>query len=176
MSSGNSTRQITLMAALAALGVAASFIGNIPLPFLATKVYPFKALLNVLGAVLLGPWQAAGVALVVAVLRISLSTGTILAIPGGICGALLAGYLVRWTGRWWTALFGELVGTGLVAALIAYPIAVYLLGRNVAALAYVVPFATASLVGVVLAAVAVPVLLRVPALAGRAAAQLRRGA
>ncbi len=48
-------------------------------------------------------------------------------------------------GRWWTALFGELVGTGLVAALIAYP-------------------------------VAVPVLLRVPALAGRAAAQLRRGA
>jgi len=176
MPTRDATRQITLMAVLAALGIAASFLGNVPLPFLATKVYPFQALLNVLAAVLLGPWQAVAVALVVGVLRISMATGTVFAIPGGIFGALLAGYLVRWTGRWWTALLGELIGTGLVAALVAYPIAVYMLGKKVAALAYVVPFATASLSGVVLAAVLTPILLRVPAIAGRLPSAQRRGA
>lgn len=172
----SSTRRLALMAVLAALGVAASFITNIPIPLLGTKVYPFQALINVLGAVLLGPWEAAGVALVVALVRITLGTGSILAIPGSIIGALLAGCLVLWTGRWWTALLGELVGTGLIAALVAYPVGVYILHKKVAAFAYVVPFSLASLSGVVLAAVITPLLLRVPAIGSRAPAARRHSA
>lgn len=161
-------RRLVLMAMLAALGVA--FASVFHLPLLGSKVFPGQALINVIAAALLGPWEAAGIALVVAVLRIALGTGTPLAIPGGLFGALLAGYLVRWTGRWWTALVGELVGTGLIAALVSYPIALYVLGnQKVAAFTYIVPFTLASGAGVVLAAIVVPVLRKaVPEMRDRA--------
>ena len=150
-------KEMTLMAMLVAVGVLSSSLMAIPIG--AARALPVQHAINVIGAVLMGPAQAGLVALLIAVLRMLLGTGTPLAIPGGLIGALLAGYLYR---RWRVipaAMIGELVGTGLIGALLSYPVAKFLLGQNVAAFFFVVPFSLSSLAGVVLAGALLPVLL-----------------
>ncbi|MHB9144788.1 MAG: energy coupling factor transporter S component ThiW [Symbiobacteriia bacterium] len=148
---------MTVMALLVAIGVLSSSV--IAIPVGAAKALPVQHAINVIGAVLMGPVQAGLVALLIALLRMLLGTGTPLAIPGGMVGALLAGYLYR---RWRVlpaAMIGELVGTGIIGALLSYPVARFLLGKNVAAFFFVIPFGLSSLSGVILAGLLLPVLL-----------------
>ena len=48
-------------------------------------------------------------------------------------------------------LGGELFGTGIIGALAAYPIAVYVMGKDAALFAYVLPFIISSAGGTVIA-------------------------
>ena len=82
-----------------------------------------------------------------------LGTGSIMAFPGSMCGALLAGLLYRCLPKLWMSCLGEIIGTGIISALLAWPIAIFILGTPSAPFAYVVPFMTAALVGVVIASV-----------------------
>nr|HQD40556.1 energy coupling factor transporter S component ThiW [Bacillota bacterium] len=84
-------------------------------------------------------------------LRNFLGLGTLLAFPGSMIGALLAGVFYVRFGRESLALVGEVIGTGILGALASYPIAAFVLKNKTTAFFYVFPFTLSSLVGAVIA-------------------------
>ncbi len=140
--------RVAVAGLLVAIGVAAAPVVSLPIG--PSRVFPLQATIDVLAGVILGPWPAVGVAVVISTLRVGLVTGTVFAFPGSVFGALLAGYLYQATRRDIMASVGEFIGTGAIGALVSFPIARYLLGRSTAAFFFVVPFALASGTGAVL--------------------------
>lgn len=139
------TRKVAQAVVLTALAVALSpfFI-----PIGITKCYPAQHMVNVLGAVLLGPWYAAAVALAAGIIRNALGTGTIFAFPGGMIGAFLAGLVFRYTRNIYFAALGEVVGTGLIAATVsALLVGPIFLGKTMPLLAFVVSFSASTIAG-----------------------------
>ena len=88
------TRKVARAVILVAIGVALSPFTSIPIGI--AKINPVQHFVNVLGAVLLGPWWATGIALITGILRNALGTGTLLAFPGGMIGAFIAGFFYRY--------------------------------------------------------------------------------
>jgi energy coupling factor transporter S component ThiW len=140
-------RNLVYMAMLTALGVIFAPIVSIPVG--AAKAYPVQHCINVICAVLMGPRAAVSVAFSIGLLRNISGTGTILAFPGGMVGALLAGYAYRFTRNTLAAAAGEVIGTGLFGALLAYPLVLMVLKQPAAVFAYVVPFGLSSLAGAI---------------------------
>ena len=140
------TKKLTAMALLVALGTLA---GVFSIPVGGALIFPVQHAINVLAAVLLGPGPAVLVAFAVAVLRNLLGTGTVLAFPGGMIGALVAGYAFRIFRRDYAAVAGEIIGTGVLGALVAVPLARLVLGSDAIALAFVIPFASSSVAGAI---------------------------
>jgi energy coupling factor transporter S component ThiW len=139
------THKLTLTAMLIAIGTLSSNVLFIPIGF--TKVFPIQHFLNVLSAVLLGPIYAVGQALCVSILRNIMGTGSIFAFPGSMVGALLAGLLFMKTKKIYMAFFGEVIGTGIIGAMLAYPIATLLLGQNATVFGFVPLFIFSSIAG-----------------------------
>jgi len=146
-------RTLTTMAVLIALGVVCSYLGAIPM--FGAKLFPAQAAIDVIAAVTIGPWFGGIVALAIALLRIALGTGSILAIPGSFFGAVLAGLLFRATRSTLAAMLGEVLGTGVIAAIVAYPMAVAFLHKaaSIGLFFYVIPFGSSSLAGALLGGV-----------------------
>ncbi|HEY8416233.1 MAG TPA: energy coupling factor transporter S component ThiW, partial [Thermaerobacter sp.] len=72
--------------------------------------------------------------------------------PGSLFGAALAGLFFRMARRPAAAVAGEIVGTGILGAMVAFPVARWLVGHEVAAwFFYIVPFTASSAVGAVVA-------------------------
>ncbi len=84
----NNSRMVARAVILIAVAVVLSPF-HIPVGF--SKCFPAQHMVNVISAVMLGPWYAMGVAFLAAVIRNLLGWGTLLAFPGGMLGALLAG-------------------------------------------------------------------------------------
>ena len=101
-------RKIVLTGLFAALAV---LLSGIHFPIGPTKVFPFQHMVNAVAGVLIGPWYGALAALIAAIIRNAMGTGTIFAFPGGIPGAIAVGLAYRYTRRDWAALL-EPVGTG----------------------------------------------------------------
>lgn len=142
-----SMRKITAIGLLVALGtIAAPF----SIPVGVARVYPAQHAINVLGGALLGPGPAVLAAILTSTLRNLMGTGTPLAFPGSIFGALLAGLVFRYFKKDYLAAAGELAGTGLIGALVAFPVARWLLGFEGLAYFFIVPFTLSSLFGAVL--------------------------
>jgi len=152
------TRQIAIMGLLTATGTLSSHI--LAIPVAGAKVFPVQHAVNVISAVTLGPSHAVAVAFGIALLRNFLGTGTLLAFPGSMIGAFVAGRAYRATGAVWWAACGEVFGTGVLGALVSYPIARVLMGKDVAALAYVLPFGTSSMAGALIGSVVLVALRR----------------
>jgi len=108
------TRKVARAVILVAIGVAISPFTSIPIGI--AKINPAQHFVNVVGAVLLGPWWAAGIALVIGILRNALGAGTLLAFPGGMIGAFLAGLAYRYTQNIYLGALGEIIGTGILGA------------------------------------------------------------
>ncbi len=143
------TRNITAVGLFVAVGtVAASFTW---IPVGPAKAYPGQHAVNVLAAVLLGPVPATLVALLVGMLRMLMGIGTILALPGGMFGAFVAGVAYRLSDRYEWAVAGEVLGTGIPGALAAVAVVRLVLGQEVLAFALVGPFLLSSAVGASLA-------------------------
>ena len=100
---------------------------------------------------LLGPYFAILNAFSISLLRNILGTGSILAFPGSIFGALLASFLYKKTKNIASAAFGEIIGTGIIGALVAFPLAKIFLGSQAAAFFFVVPFFVSSSGGSIIA-------------------------
>ena len=132
------TRKLTFTALFMAVGVLSAHLVYIPVGV--SKCFPIQHAINVLLAVLLGTRYSVGAAFGVSVLRNILGTGSLLAFPGSMFGAALAGILYSRTKSIWGALAGEIIGTGIIGGLIAYPVAKYFLGSGVGAMFFVVPF------------------------------------
>ncbi|ERJ11860.1 energy coupling factor transporter S component ThiW [Haloplasma contractile] len=149
-------KKLVLAALFATIGVVSS---PLSLHVGVSKVFPVQHALNIISGIILGPWYAVASAFVTSLIRNMLGTGTPLAFPGSMIGAFLSGYLFLKTKKAFIALLGELIGTGLLGAIVSYPIAKLFLGSEEAALfLFVVPFTLSSLVGVVIGYVIVNVL------------------
>ncbi|MEM2910263.1 MAG: energy coupling factor transporter S component ThiW [Nitrososphaerota archaeon] len=91
------SRKVALTATFSALGIVlAPFFW---FPFLGTRAYPGQHLINSLAGVMLGPWWAALVAIIIGLIRNALGVGTVFAFPGGIPGAIVVGLIYMLTSR-----------------------------------------------------------------------------
>ncbi|WP_079480913.1 energy coupling factor transporter S component ThiW [Halobacillus salinus] len=144
----NRTRLIIVMAVFVAIGTMGSQL--LWFPAGVAKAYPVQHAVNVVAAVVLGPIPAVGIAFVIGLLRVFLGLGTLLAFPGGMIGACLAGLLYKWTHRASFAAAGEVFGTGILGALFSVPYSHLLMGSSAGAMAFVPPFIVSSLSGAIL--------------------------
>jgi len=76
-----------------------------------------------------------------------LGTGSILAFPGSMVGAFIAGVMYLKSGRKLFAAAGEIFGTGILGGLLAFPIAKFVMGNDAAAFYFVVPFLISTVGG-----------------------------
>ena len=143
--------------ALAALFCALAVVGSLfSFPVFGSKCAPVQHLVNILCAVLLGPWYGVGVAFVASLLRNLLGLGSLMAFPGSMIGALLCGIVYWKTKNLLATLVGEVFGTAVLGGLCAYPVAIFLMGKSAADIAfyaYIVPFLISTAGGAVIAAV-----------------------
>ncbi|MDO4281159.1 MAG: energy coupling factor transporter S component ThiW [Peptococcaceae bacterium] len=140
---------------IAGLFVAISVVFNafIIIPIGLAKAAPLQHFMNVVTAVLLGPWYAMGCAFVTSLIRNLMGTGSILAFPGSMVGALLAGLIYRRFQNLAAAACGEVFGTGILGAMLAALMAAPFLGAKVAIFGYIPSFILSSFVGAVVAAI-----------------------
>lgn len=139
------TKKLTFSALLVALG---AFLGNlIFIPIGAAKCFPVQHAINVISAVILGPFYSVSIAFCISFLRNIVGTGSLLAFPGSMIGAAIAGILYKKTGKEFLAVVGEIIGTGLIGGLLAFPMAKLIMGKEVAGLFFVVPFSISSVGG-----------------------------
>lgn len=140
------TRNVARAIILVAIGVALSPFTSIPIGI--AKINPAQHFVNVVGAILLGPWWATGIALVIGVLRNMLGTGTLLAFPGGMIGAFIAGYVYRYTKNIYMGALGEILGTGILGAIVsALIVAPVLMGKAMALGALIIAFSGSTILG-----------------------------
>lgn len=144
----SNTKKLTIAALFVAIGVVFSFV-NIPVGL--AKCYPIQHMVNVLSAVFLGPVYSVLVAFCISLIRNISGTGSPMAFPGSMVGALFAGILYYKTRKLSFAFLGEVIGTGVIGALIAYPVAKFILGKEMAIFGLVIPFSVSTLGGSIIA-------------------------
>ena len=147
----SNTKKLALAGVLCAVAVVGSMFS---FPVFGSKCAPVQHMVNVLCAVLLGPWY--GVAFVASLLRNLLGLGSLMAFPGSMCGALLCGIVYHKTKNLLATLCGEVFGTGIIGGLLAWPVAVFLMGKaagDIAFYAYIVPFLVSTVGGSIIAGV-----------------------
>jgi energy coupling factor transporter S component ThiW len=154
----NKTYKLTLTAMMVAIGTITSNLVAIPIGF--TKVFPMQHFLNVLSAVLLGPYYAVAQAFLVSLIRNLMGTGSIFAFPGSMVGALLASLLFLKTKKMYLAFAGEVIGTGILGALLSYPVATLILGQKATLFGFIPLFIFSSFAGALLGFVVLVVFLR----------------
>ena len=150
--------KLTFAAVLVSLAVVGSFVS---FPIGGSKCAPVQHLVNIIGAVFLGPVWSVGVAFAASLLRNLLGLGTLMAFPGSMAGALLAGILYRYIKALPAAYIGELFGTSVLGGLLAFPVAKFIMGTSAAALfGFILPFFVSCAGGTVLAVFIVTALKR----------------
>ncbi|BBO83796.1 hypothetical protein DSCO28_43620 [Desulfosarcina ovata subsp. sediminis] len=153
------SRKTAYAVVLVAIGVALAPYTAFPIGI--AKVNPTQHLINVMAAVLLGPWWAVLTAMVIGILRNAMGLGTLLAFPGGMIGACLAGIAYRLMRRTWAAAAGEIVGTGLIAPVVsALFVAPVLMGKAIPLLALMPSFVCSTAIGALLGVLALRLLKR----------------
>lgn len=142
-------RKLTSAALLVAIGALSAHLIYIPAGV--SKCFPVQHAINVMGAVLLGPDYAVAIAFLISCLRNMFGTGSLLAFPGSMVGALLAGLAYK---RWpniGAAMAGEVFGTGILGGLLAWVIASLVLGSKAAAWFFIPPFLVSTIGGSIIA-------------------------
>lgn len=153
-------RKMTVMTMFVAIAVAGSVFISFPAGI--ARAYPIQHAVNVLAAIMLGPVPALIIAFLTGLVRLLTGTGSLLAFPGGMIGAYLAGVLYKRSGKAMFAAIGEVIGTGIIASLFAVPYAKILMGTTVTALFFMPPFLVSSVSGAALGVVLAARLQHVP--------------
>lgn len=141
-------KKLTTASLLATIGAVSSHIIYVPIGV--AKVFPVQHAINLLASVLFGPGYAVAIAFVISLIRNLLGTGSLLAFPGSMIGAFLAGILYKKTNKSSYAMIGEVFGTGVIGAIVSYPVAKLFMGKEAALFTFVVPFVSSSFVGVII--------------------------
>ena len=143
----DTTRKLVLAALFAGLGV---LLSSFAIPVGGAKLFPFQHTINAVAGVLLGPWWAAGSALVTATLRVSIGTGSLFAFPGSPFGAIAVGLAYKLLRRDEAALF-EPIGTVFVGATLgAFLISPFIEEATGGLIALMVAFALSSIPGAII--------------------------
>jgi energy coupling factor transporter S component ThiW len=140
------TRKIVLTGLFAALAV---LLSGVHFPIGPTKVFPFQHMVNAVAGVLIGPWYGAVAALLAAIIRNAMGTGTVFAFPGGIPGAIVVGLVFGYTKRDWAALL-EPLGTGGIGVLAITLLFGPLMGKDFAFAFFFTAFMASSIPGSIL--------------------------
>ena len=149
----NQIRKMTVAALFCAIAVVGSMFS---FPVLGSKCAPVQHMVNILCAVLLGPWYGVAAAFAASLFRNLLGLGSLMAFPGSMLGALLCGLAFHFTKNLPATLVAEVFGTGVLGGLCAYPVATLLMGVDASAVAfyaYIVPFLISTVAGAILAGV-----------------------
>ena len=133
-------------------------LSTFSIPVGGSKCFPIQHMVNVLAAVFLGPWYGVAIAFCTSLIRNILGTGTLLAFPGSMIGALCCGLVYKHTGKLTFTYIAEVIGTGILGGLLAFPVAAFIMGKEVALFVYVVPFLVSTIGGTVIAAVLISIL------------------
>ena len=150
-------RKLVISGMLVALTVALS---GFSIPIGASRCFPIQHLINVLAGVFLGPIYSVSMAFCTSLIRNLTGTGSFLAFPGSMAGALLGALLYKRTRKFIFAYLGEIVGTGIIGGILCYPVAVLLMGKEVALFFYVVPFLMSTVCGTAMAVILIETLRR----------------
>ena len=145
-----STQKLAIAGVLTAAAVAGSLIS---VPVAGSKCAPVQHMVNVFAAVMLGPWWGIGIAFCASLIRNLLGIGSLLAFPGSMVGALLAGLVYKKTNKLSAACIGEVFGTGILGGMLCYPVATLIMGKEAALFTYVMPFLISTAGGSIIAAV-----------------------
>lgn len=171
MSQKNNMKKLAIAGILCAVAVVGSAI--VVFPVFGSKCAPVQHMVNILCAVFLGPGYGLGVAFVASLIRNLMGLGSLLAFPGSMCGALLCGLVWKKSKNLPAALIAEVLGTGILGGLLAYPIAIMFMGQSagdIAFYAYVVPFLISTVAGSILCGLLVFALKKSGALKAMSAA------
>ena len=124
MKAKTNVKKMAILAMMVALGVVLSPILRVP------GMAPMQHFINVIVAVLLGPWYALACAILIALLRMWLMGVNLLAVTGAVFGAVLSGLLYRATGKMLAAVAGEIVGTGIIGAMQMFDVVMFISKGN----------------------------------------------
>ena len=153
------TRSVAYAVVLVAIGVALAPYTSFPIGI--AKVNPTQHFVNVVGAVLLGPWWAVIIAAIIGIIRNVMGVGTLLAFPGGMIGAFLAGILYQQTRKLLLGATGEVIGTGFIAPVVsALFVAPVLMGKAIPLFALIPSFLASTLGGAIIGVLAIKLLQR----------------
>ena len=156
----NKTKKIVLAGILCAVAVVGSMFS---VPVFGSKCAPVQHMVNILCAVLLGPWYGVGVAFAASLIRNLLGLGSLMAFPGRMFGALLCGIMYHKTKNTWLTYLAEVFGTAILGGLCAYPVAILFMGKSageIAFYAYVIPFLISTAGGAILSAIIIESLIK----------------
>ncbi|MGI6041409.1 MAG: energy coupling factor transporter S component ThiW [Candidatus Alectryocaccobium sp.] len=144
---------LTKKLAFAGVFIALAVLGSlISIPIAGSKCAPVQHMINILSAVLLGPWYSVGIAFCSSLLRNLLGIGTLMAFPGSMVGALCCGIAYKLTKRVSVTCISEALGTGILGGIAAYPVAKLMMGMQPEGMfVYVIPFLISTVVGSILA-------------------------
>ena len=124
-----------------------------------SKCFPAQHMVNVLSAVMLGPVYAVAIATIAGIIRNMMGLGTLLAFPGGMIGALLAGLAYRASKNIYLAGVGEVVGTGILGSLASvWIVAPLFMGKTMALAALMIAFSVSTIGGTIIGIIALHLL------------------
>ena len=147
------TKKLCLAGILCAVAVVGSLFS---FPVLGSKCAPVQHTVNILCAVVLGPWYGVLVAFCASLIRNLMGLGSLMAFPGSMLGALLCGIAFWKTKNVPLTLVAEVLGTGILGGLCAWPVAILFMGKSagdIAFYAYIVPFLISTVAGSIVAGV-----------------------
>ena len=135
--------KLIFMAMMIAIGVVIS-------PILRVEgMCPMAHLINVTCAVFIGPFHSLACAALIGIIRMIFMGIPPLALTGAIFGAFFSGLFYRLSkGKILFAVLGEIFGTGIVGAIVSYPVMTYIWGRDGLTWFFYVPsFVAGTLIG-----------------------------
>ena len=139
----NNLLKLVVLSMLIALGVVIS-------PILRVEgMCPMAHLIKIVCSVLLGPWYSLICATLIGIIRMTLMGIPPLALTGAVFGAFLSGVFYRLSkGKLICAVLGEVIGTGIIGAIISYPVMRIFMDKEGISLFFYIPlFVPATLIG-----------------------------
>ena len=143
MKNSNKLIKMIVLSMLIALGVVIS-------PILRVEgMCPMAHFINIVCSVFLGPWYSLLCATLIGIIRMATMGIPPIALTGAIFGAFLSGVLYRASkGKLIFAVIGEIIGTGIIGAIISYPVMSLIWGKEGISLMFYVPsFICGTLIG-----------------------------
>lgn len=143
MNKNKHVTRLVFLSMMVALGVVIS-------PILRVEgMCPMAHLINVTCAVMLGPWYALACAFTIGIIRMVCMGIPPLALTGAVFGAFLSGMLYRLSrGKLVWAFLGEVIGTGIIGAILSYPVMTWIWGKTgLTCFFYVPSFIAGTLIG-----------------------------
>ncbi|MBR5152506.1 MAG: energy coupling factor transporter S component ThiW [Clostridia bacterium] len=135
--------KMVVLSMLIALGVVIS-------PILRVEgMCPMAHFINIVCSVFLGPWYSLLCATLIGVIRMATMAIPPIALTGAIFGAFLSGVFYRLSkGKIIFAVLGEIIGTGIIGAIVSYPVMNFIWGKEgLSWLFYVPSFICGTLIG-----------------------------